>query len=130
MVLKRTFMVYLLASLLMLKITDFHLIHYRCRFALLDQVKSTQGTNVDTAIYYWDFVRHLDRHDPVALENLVKYYLLAKDTAQAKDTLNKLLCMEGWHSPERPDFLNTYQVLTGRTSVNCQDLMDKLLRNN
>lgn len=126
MILKRTYMIYFAATMTMFCLADFRIIHLRHLMLLESQMEETQGKNLDTDIYYWDYVRHLDPNNLQALHNLAIYFLLAKDNPLAISSIKKALCISPANYIDRPALLKSYKILTGENEINCRRPIEDL----
>ncbi len=114
-------MLYLLAALLLLNITNFDYVHKRRLNKLKSENYSLAGNNANVAINVWNYRRRLEPGNITVLKSLGKYYLLASDSIDAKETLNGLLCIDPPHDKDRPEFLRAYSLLAGSDKIHCKD---------
>jgi len=118
-ILKRTFMVYIITAIVLLKFVNFNLVHSHYLNGLMIETLVTNGENIDTDINYWEYKRCLNPDDLKALTNLAIYFLLTKDTSNAQSTLNKALCISPPDYPGREALLKTFKILKGNTEIHC-----------
>lgn len=121
MILQRTYILYLLAMIILLNITNFEHVHARRLNKLETQDNYFKGNNYNVAINYWNYRRRLDPNDIPALKALSVYYLLAKDNADARETINNALCIVPQNYKDRPMLLRAYINLAGNDKIYCND---------
>jgi hypothetical protein len=121
MIFQRTYVLYLIASLILLNITDYKYVHDRRLNSLKGQNDYFSGENANAGINYWNYRRRLEPENTTVLEILSIYYLMANNNSQAKETLNDALCTAPKDYKDRPKLLRSFVILSKTNTVNCQN---------
>ena len=119
---QKTYVLYFLALVILLNITDFKYVQARRLNILAGQLNYFSGDNMVVGINYWNYRKRLNPNDIPVLKTLNYYYLSAKEDNLSKETMNHILCIDNLDDIDRPNLLKAYFLLTGNYKVNCSGL--------